>query len=113
MSAHAISVVSGYFRLFTADPIRTDTNNLVYELDLASVEGNRYKFTGFKVVNNNSKLDPARLSEQSTTLYVKIEMVDATESLAMADRKSNSSGYGTKSPSADRVVGLGILVSNQ
>jgi hypothetical protein len=92
VSAHAMNIVSGRFRLFVADPLRTDTNDFVYELNLASVEGKQYKLTGFKVVDNSSMLDPTRLWEQTTTLYVKLE------------RKS------TKSDTL-HAVGLGMLVS--
>ncbi|KZO92761.1 FAD/NAD(P)-binding domain-containing protein [Calocera viscosa TUFC12733] len=101
LSAHAMSVTSGRFRLFTADPVRTDTQNLVYELDLLSVEGCAYTLTGFKVVDNSAKLNLGRLWEQTTTLYVKVE-----RRLQKANAVVNGNGTTT---AASHVVGLGVL----
>ncbi|KZT53788.1 FAD/NAD(P)-binding domain-containing protein [Calocera cornea HHB12733] len=101
LSAHAMSVTSGRFRLFTADPVRTDTQNLVYALDLMSVEGRTYTLTGFKVVDNSAKLNIARLWEQTTTLYVKVE-----RTLKKANGVVPNNGT---TATASHVVGLGVL----
>lgn len=108
-------VTSGKFRLFTADPVRTDTNNLVYELNLLSVEGKSYAMSGFKVVDNSAKLNPVRLWEQTTTLYVKVDRISnapkvAAHSDGFANGAANVNGLRLRRDTV-KTVGLGLLVS--
>jgi cholesterol oxidase len=69
LSPEPIAAVEGVFNLFTEDPERADGRQMRYRMTLATEEGRRYWFSGFKTINDNQGLD---LWRDTTTLYVTV-----------------------------------------
>jgi cholesterol oxidase len=67
LSAQPLAVSNGVFQLFVQDPTNVETRNMVYRINLTSVEGRTYFFKGFKVVHPNPVWDAWH---DTSTLYV-------------------------------------------
>jgi len=67
LSAEPLAVSNGVFQLFVQDPANVETRNMVYRMNLTSVEGRTYFFRGFKVVHPNPVWDAWH---DTSTLYI-------------------------------------------
>jgi cholesterol oxidase len=68
ISDEPLTVEGGSFRLLVADdPMRPDVRHMRYELPLTTVDGQRFHFSGFKVVGPG---DASEIWDATTTLYV-------------------------------------------
>ncbi|KAL6302977.1 hypothetical protein BKA93DRAFT_827054 [Sparassis latifolia] len=72
LSKHPFMVLRGTFQLFSNDPRTPDTQNLVYNFDMLSVEGEVLHFNGYKVVNPSVAFSVWRTWKATSTLYVTI-----------------------------------------
>jgi len=69
LSAQALTVTSGTFNLFVADPGNPKSQRMRYRMQLRSVEGKTYYFDGFKLIRDESGID---VWSDTTTLYITI-----------------------------------------
>jgi hypothetical protein len=69
LSADALTVTNGEFRLFEKDPKQVETWNMSYRMQLTSEEGRRYWFEGVKVLHDDPGFD---VWADTTTLLVRI-----------------------------------------
>ncbi len=69
LSARALSVVGGAFRLFPIDPEQVGARKMTYDMQLHSDEGDVYFFSGVKKVHDDSGADSWR---DTTTLFVSV-----------------------------------------
>ena len=68
LSAEPLVVSDGRFQLFVDDPEHAGVRNMVYQARLESVEGQRYRFNGYKVVPTSGALGKAW--SDTSTLYI-------------------------------------------
>ena len=67
LSAEALTVTDGQFRLLVVDPTRVDTRLMTYTMTLNSEEGKQYVFSGTKIISNDGILNIWR---DASTLYI-------------------------------------------
>ena len=71
----------GDFHLFNVDHQAPGTRNLKYEFEMLSVNKQRLRFTGYKVIDSSVALGPMRFWKAASTLYVTISEVDSEKVL--------------------------------
>jgi cholesterol oxidase len=69
LSAEALTVTEGEFNLFVQDPERVGVRLMCYRMKLASAEGKRYYFDGFKSIHDGPGFD---VWADTTTLYITV-----------------------------------------
>lgn len=69
LSPEPLIATQGQFNLFSVDPDRVETREMLYGLDLTAVDGRQYRFEGFKRVHDDAGIDSW---SDTTTLYVTI-----------------------------------------
>jgi cholesterol oxidase len=69
LSADALTVTEGEFRLFEPDPHQVETWRMRYRMRLASNDGGRYRFEGDKVLHDDPGFD---VWEDTTKLFVRV-----------------------------------------
>ncbi|KAF5524062.1 Cholesterol oxidase [Colletotrichum aenigma] len=65
-------VQRGDFNLFILDQKAPGTRNMTYDFDLRGVNGEKYHFHGYKVVDSSVALAPLQFWKATSTLYVTI-----------------------------------------
>src|SRR5947199_9859757 len=73
LSPDPLIVTHGRFRLFVKDNDIFDSNLMMYDLNLVAADGTKYRFEGYKLVENGSTFSQW---EQTTTLMVTIYLLD-------------------------------------
>ncbi|KAF9881347.1 glucose-methanol-choline oxidoreductase [Colletotrichum karsti] len=69
-------VQRGDFNLFILDQKAPGTRNMTYDFDLRGVNGEKYHFHGYKVVDSSVALAPFQFWRATSTLYVTISKSD-------------------------------------
>ncbi|CAG8785777.1 20400_t:CDS:2, partial [Gigaspora margarita] len=54
LSPDPLIIVQGKFRLFTNEKNQVDANSMLYNLNLQATDGTKYRFKGFKLLDNGS-----------------------------------------------------------
>ncbi|KAI0015341.1 glucose-methanol-choline oxidoreductase [Xylariomycetidae sp. FL0641] len=67
-----LMVQRGDFNLFLVDHKAPGTRNLTYDFGMRGVNGKRYHFHGYKVVDSSVALSPVHFWKSTSTLYVTI-----------------------------------------
>ncbi|CAG8576372.1 6145_t:CDS:2, partial [Scutellospora calospora] len=67
LSPDPLTIVQGKFRLFIKEKNQVDANTMMYNLNLVATDGSKYRFKGFKLLDNDSVLgalmDPVGMSK--------------------------------------------------
>lgn len=69
LSPAPLTVSEGVFNLFTVDPQRVDTTNMIYRMKLTATDGREFFFEGYKIVHDDRNLDQWA---DTTTLYTTV-----------------------------------------
>ena len=62
-------ILRGRILLFASNPLRTETNNLIYDFDMKGIDGSIVHFHGFKIIDSSVALNPSKFWKATTTLY--------------------------------------------
>lgn len=76
LSPDPLTVSDGRFNLFTDDPARIDTKDMLYRMTLNAADGRSWFFRGVKLIDRSSLL---QAWPQTTTLYVTVSASEATD----------------------------------
>ncbi len=74
LSAQPLAVENGFFELLSQNPDVVRAKQMIYDMQLVTVEGTRFHFHGYKVVRDDTGPD---LWPDTTTLYVTVRRDDA------------------------------------
>ncbi|CAG8453825.1 11879_t:CDS:10 [Diversispora eburnea] len=100
LSPDPLRVLRGKFRLFISEGDRVDTNSMMYNLNLMATDGTKYRFKGFKLLDQSNILNAV---VDVTTLYVSVYEF----------RDGDDLNFDTDSDADDdegrKVIGRGIL----
>ena len=69
VSGDPLTVSGGRWNLFTEDPDRVETKQMVYRMPLVATDGRTFYFAGRKIIHNDRGFD---LWSDTTTLFVKV-----------------------------------------
>ena len=75
LSAKALTVSYGHFKLLVTDPTRVDTRLMIYTMTLTSEEGQEYCFSGTKIIRNDGILN---IWHDSSTLFIELSNTAGT-----------------------------------
>lgn len=106
LSPDPLLVEFGNFRLFSEQPSRADTDNLLYHLHLLSTGGRRFEFFGKKVVHNGNLWNGWK---ETTTLYVTVKEYKGTEEALRKSMVMDARGRRPTYREDVTLVGHGIL----
>ncbi|CAH1758971.1 6683_t:CDS:10 [Entrophospora sp. SA101] len=92
LSPDPLLVTRGKFRLFVPEPDSVDSNRMIYNLNLLATDGSKYRFKGFKLVNNSNVL---HAWYQTTALFVSVYLRNKKDDdLELDEINANQGGIG-------------------
>jgi len=110
LSPDPLLVTRGKFRLFVPEPDKVDSNRMIYNLNLLATDGSKYRFKGFKLVNNSNVL---HAWYQTTALFVSVYLRNKKDDdLDLDDVNANQGGIREVDDDEDenlQIVGRGVL----
>lgn len=100
LSPDPLRILQGKFRLFIQEKERVDSNAMMYNLNLMATDGTKYRFKGFKLLDQSSILNAV---VDVTTLFVSVyEFRDGDDEKFDTDADADDD-------EGRKVIGRGIL----